>query len=444
MVTTTTLKFLASLIIITAMMPAWQYNVGIRLIAYNLLGVLFIACTIFYHLVNVKFTLKMAKPVKQLLILLTVFYCVKLFSIIGLYTYFSQHPQLIDEAIIQFLLGIVMELYTLVLFICLASLFCRLSQKGRHDLILVFVFSIFCSCLYQYLSLYYLLNKGIDLDSIIWPFLSYGLQENYTTLATQAIGNTDEMFFRAGGFAINPNALAAQLVTITPFLILHAIYRNKKFLFLTVIVIVSMIFTMSRSGLLALGIGLVLLCFMEYKALLKKFKIPIILLSVTLVGLAIVFGEFFIDIIAVRFSGGAGHRNSLNGISFEIWSQSPLFGTGYNASSAAVLSYTELIGETGTNLHNFWLIKAVELGVFGLMTYIFLHVYIIYAVSRDLNVYAKSFICSIVGLTVAGLFNNAMSGFPLQLFVLLFFCTSILFKQGIYRSNILLFQDNKS
>jgi len=421
------LKCLAYLVVASATVEAWQYNLGIRFIAHDIFGVLFIITFVMYLLLNNMSIVKIIAPIRYFLLLLIGFYAIKLISFAGLLNYGFKHAEFLDGALSQFLLGIVYELFTLSLFACFAIYFCQISQSSRHKIVMVFVFGIVASCIYQYLSLYMMVGSGIDLDAIVWPAISYGLPTNFTTLSSGIIGSSFSVFYRAGGFSLNPNGFSAQLITIIPFLILYALHKNRIYAVLVLGTIISLALTLSRSGILAMGIALMILFIIEFKIIYKRFKIPIIMVSLILFILGFYYGEGLFQILIQRVEGGEGLRANLNQIAIEILSESPFFGTGYNTSSVALLNYGEVSNTTGINLHNFWSIKVVELGALGLAYYSLFHVFILASAARRSNIYSKALFCTLLGLSISGFFNNAMASFPIQLFILTLYCTSGLY-----------------
>ena len=79
----------------------------------------------------------------------------------------------------------------------------------------------------------------------------------------------------------------------------------------------------------------------------------------------------------------------------------------------------------GEDLHSFWLITLVELGIIGLFYYVYIYAYILQNCFKKLNIYTKSLFCSLIGLMTASIFHNSFASFAVQLFIIIFFYAGI-------------------
>jgi len=415
-----TLKYLAYFLLISSVMPMWQYHVGVRMMASELFGVLFICIFFTIGVLKHQLIFKFPLIITQFLSFLIILYFIQILSSVGLIYYGYSYPEFISGAVNQLFLGAVRSLFILVLFITFSAYLCQLSEQKRHKLIMVFIYSIVASCIYQMITLYMLIFNGIDLDSIIWPAISYGMATDIATIDTGIIGTGLGTFYRAGGFTINPNTLAAQIICVIPFFIFLYIDTSKKiYMLFSILCLASLLITISRSGLLAFGIAALTALLFNFKDLIRKFKMPFVFLSLLIAIIFIYLGGEIYNTIALRIAGGMGERSFYLAYGLEIWSESLFFGTGFNTSSISMMRFTDI-----PNLHNFWIITAAELGLVGLFFTILYFSFIIFKSFQANDTYSKALKCSLLGLLVMGFFNNNLAGFSIQLFVLLLFCAA--------------------
>ena len=265
------LRYLVYLLMISAAMPAWQYNFGVRMMASDLIGLIFVGAFFFIKIMTNQLKLTFTPNISEFILFLVGLYLLQVVSFFGLISYGLSYPEFVDGAINQLLIGLVRNFFLLTLFIVLASYLCQLPAHKRHKIIMVFIYTIVASCIYQMLTLYMLIFNGINLDEIIWPAISYGITEDMSSVQSGIIGWDFGNFFRAGGFIINPNSLAAQIVCVIPLFIFLFIGTHKKiYLISSLICLVSLAFTISRSGFLAFGLAVLVALVFNYKEIFQK------------------------------------------------------------------------------------------------------------------------------------------------------------------------------
>lgn len=420
--------------VITTILEAWVIQINFTLYVYLLPSITFIAFftfwLIYYRDYKFTFNVNIVDFYRLQLILIST----TLISFIGLVIYTTNYESLINLAVNQYSKSLLLQVFQLLLFVAVGLYLSRITFKLKNRILLFLIFTVVASCIYQLLSIYLFFSNGLLLDEIVWPFLSYGVSEIDYSNRGNLLGRTGSVYlYRAGGFSINPNALAAQLVAVIPFLILYGLKKSKVYFFIALIVIFSLIATASRSGLLAFFVSMLALLAFRYKELFQRFKIQLFLLFLFIISMVLIFLEdiLFLTSLRINLNNPLGSyidspRQLLTFISFDMLEKSPIFGIGNNISSVAFLNYPEVLELTGNNLHNFWVITLTERGLLGVVAFLVFYGYILYVCATKNNLYSVALFCSLLGLLFSSFFNSALMNFPLQLIVfLLFFLTCI-------------------
>jgi O-antigen ligase len=433
-----TLRFLLYSVAITLTIGALQYKVaGLRLIASDVLGLFFAGFFLLTLLAEDKYRIKLPPSLRNLLILFFIFYCAKLLSVLGVASYNSRPDAITDIALRQYAKGVIKDGFGLLLLVCLAAYLTMIDSLQRRRVLGVFVLGVLASCVYQVVSLVVIKSVGVDLDRLLWPALSYNLGEDYTFLSDQAFGVGGTVFYRAGGFAINPNSFAAQLACVIPFLTLSALYRRRSYMLWMVpamLAMLSLLLTVSRSGMLAVGIAGFLLLLGQFHRIVMLYKLPIIVVGIVLTAVGIAYGDELMTVLGTRLNQQnnygflLGKREDLFRIGIQTVADNPLFGVGHNNSPLQLYHFPQVLALTGPDFHNFWLIKLIELGVVGFSAYLFIHLFILWRMWRahPRNIYAKGLFYTLIGLSVAAFFNNNLAVTSIQLLVFVFFCVACL------------------
>ena len=435
-----------NILIVCSILEAWQIAIGIRLGVYMLFGLLFLSIFFAYVIHNKHFEFAIDRAVIDLIYLYLGIYLISVITFVGIIIYSSNHPVFFTDALDQFSKFIINDTFQLILFFSVAIFFSLLSSEKRIQVFKVFIFSIFASCVYQYISIFSLMFLDTDLDKLIWSNISYGASEGdiVSTIEGQGLGQNQFTFYRGGGFAINPNVLASQIVLILPFLLVYAGEKQREYILFFMIAFGSLFFTLSRSGMLAF-----LFCFLTFfllyrKNIFKKFKGLIFFFFSFLFVLIFNFFDDIYMLLSYRFNlegnfigniiSNLSTRSALNDAAGEMVAQSPILGLGSNTSSSALLGYPKILMMTGNNLHNFWSVLLVEEGILGLATNLLFYIYIIYVLIKRPNIFSVCLISSIVGLMISGFFNSFLTNFSTQLFILIMFLTAVL--HSTERNNI--------
>ena len=205
--------------------------------------------------------------------------------------------------------------------------------------------------------------------------------------------------YRPNALTGDPNHLGIML--IVPLLVLLPVYlrlghrhrlRGQLAVVLGFLLIVELA-TLSRSGLLGLGVGLLVLAVPYRRKLLSRDLLVPLAASLALVGLVVVSRfHFFEIVIRSRFQTGGGSASAHFGVyDFvpKVLSSHPLFGLGFNNFSV----YYELVtGKTNWGPHSFYVALLVETGLVGtavfavFLWYLFRRLHAARAIGRALAV----------------------------------------------------------
>jgi O-Antigen ligase len=178
--------------------------------------------------------------------------------------------------------------------------------------------------------------------------------------------------YRPNALTGDPNHLGIMLVV--PLLVLLPVYlrlgrghrlRRQLAVVLAFLFVVELA-TLSRSGLLGLGVGLLVLVLPYRSKLLSRELLVPLSASLVLVGIVVLSRlHFFERVIRSRFETGGGSTSAHFGVyDFipHVLASHPLFGLGYNNFSI----YYELVtGKTNWGPHSFYVALLVETGLVG-------------------------------------------------------------------------------
>ena len=214
-------------------------------------------------------------------------------------------------------------------------------------------------------------QAGRNLDAtLIQPLTGHSTEINIYG----AVGGSN--VYRLDGLTPDPNHLGIMLVV--PLLVLGPIYlrleRHHRFrlplgLLISGLLLVELA-TLSRSGLLGLGAGFLVLA-VPYRRLLVS---RAMLAPLTLVALAVAYEihrrpHFFQTVIASRLQhGGKSTAVHLQVYDFipQVLHQHPLFGLGFNNFS---VYYQFVTGKTNWGPHSFYVALMVETGLVGTLLF---------------------------------------------------------------------------
>jgi O-antigen ligase len=185
-------------------------------------------------------------------------------------------------------------------------------------------------------------------------------------------GVNGAQIFRPNAITGDPNHLGIML--IVPLLVLTPIYlrlerghRLRRRLAITIgfLVLVELL-TLSRSGLLGLAVGVVILGFPYRRYLLRKELLaPLGAVAVVLLAIAVTRWHYVEVLVKSRVQTGGGSTNThLEIYSFvpQVLHMHPLFGLGLNTFSV----YYELVtGKSNWGPHSYYVALMVETGLVG-------------------------------------------------------------------------------
>jgi O-antigen ligase len=203
--------------------------------------------------------------------------------------------------------------------------------------------------------------------------------------------------YRPNALTGDPNHLGIML--IVPLLVLLPVYlrlgrahrlRGQLAVVLAFLLIVELA-TLSRSGLLGLGAGLLVLALPYRRKLLSRELLVPLAASLALVGIVVLSRlNFFETVIRSRFQTGGRSTSAHFGVyDFipHVLSAHPLFGLGFNNFSV----YYELVtGKTNWGPHSFYVALLVETGLVGaavfavFLWYLFRRLHAVRAIGRGL------------------------------------------------------------
>ncbi len=231
----------------------------------------------------------------------------------------------------------------------------------------VFMLGIAANAVYGIVQLASAEVAGINLDqSLLQPITGGASQIN----VYGAIEGKD--VYRPNALTGDPNHLGVEL--ILPLLILTPMYlrlerghrlRVPLALLLSFLVLVELA-TLSRSGLLGLGVGLLVLLLPYRRRLASRdLLIPLAGVGIVLAGVVGARWEFFRTVLKSRVStdqGAASTHFAVYDFIPDVLGQHPLFGLGLNNFS---VYYEFVTGRTNFGPHSFYVATMVETGVVG-------------------------------------------------------------------------------
>lgn len=406
---------LAALICLLVAAQNWNFLVGVRVFFYDILLCLFIFFALILFL-NTRQKLEIPKKIREFLLLQWIW--VLLAALSGFFVVFFPIE---NTAALQFLKGIIL----LVIHTLFASLFAiflvTLSQKNRDLLVRFFIWGVVLSSLFGLAQLVSIKWFGIDIDTYIWPVLSFNkaIPASLGKWQFQAI-------YRTSGLTQDPNVQASYILTALPLLLLFGLSKNGKlYLIAAIIAIFAFFLTMSRSGFLGLFFSLIVIFVFFIHAKKINLKKLLIFLAILAIASAIFFGTIN-EIVIARLGQDTSVLLHLSLIkdSVEIASKRP-FGYGFNNFA---LAYDYFFSIPGNNAHSSWATYLVETGIIGFLFQLIFFFFVCHACLNRKTLFSKAFLAAFIGVSVAAIFYETLNLFYFQFFVTLFFCHMVLEK----------------
>jgi O-antigen ligase len=273
----------------------------------------------------------------------------------------------------QFSKGMVKFMIHALFLIAAIAYLARRTERFYWRALGFFLAGIGVNALYGLVELL-LAERGIELDNLI---LNRIAQPSVTGINVYG-GVEGQNVYRANALAADPNHLGIMIVL--PVMILTPLYlrmemdnpwRRRIPWFIAFLLVVEAA-TLSRSGLLGLVAGAVVLLIPYARRLLSKaMLIPIGVLA-AVIGVAVALRPTFFEVVfKVRTqtsgSGTSAHFQVYNFIPQVIHSH-PLLGLGLNGFS---VYYEFITGKTNWGPHSFYVALIVETGIIGAIVYAF-------------------------------------------------------------------------
>lgn len=224
-------------------------------------------------------------------------------------------------------------------------------------------------------------ETGRDIDALVLHPITGGASR---INIFGAVGESD--VYRTTGLTPDPNHLGVML--IVPLLVLTPIYLRLErghrlrvpLAALLGFLLISELSTLSRSGLLGLGIGFLLLAVpYRHKLPTREFLVPIGAVAAVLMLVVLQRLDFFLNVLQARAT--ASDRSAA--LHFDVYrfipdvlQAHPLFGFGLNNFSV----YFEFVtGRTGWGAHSYYVALIVETGLVGTLVF---GLFLLYLVRR--------------------------------------------------------------
>jgi O-antigen ligase len=289
-----------------------------------------------------------------------------------------------EQALAQWAKGMVKFLLHFLFLVAGVAYLARRTAGFYWTTLAVFMGGFVANALYGIVQLGTAEVLGINLDqSLLSPITGGASQINIYG----AIGG--ESVFRPNALTGDPNHLGIELVI--PLLVLTPIYlrleRGHRLRVLLALVLAFLLVvelaTLSRSGLLGLGAGLLVLAVpYRHKVLSRELLLPLGAVAVTLGVVLATRWQFFEQVLRTRIdtsaSGNATHLD-VYGFIPDVLSSNPLFGLGLNNFS---VYYEFVTGRTNFGPHSFYVATLVETGLVGTALFVAFLVYLFRRLGR--------------------------------------------------------------
>ena len=291
-----------------------------------------------------------------------------LFALVYLMGFFNLDS---SQALAQWAKGMVKFLLHFLFLAAGVSLVIRRGERYYWWALTAFVGGVALNAAYGVAQLAAAELAGRNLDAaLIRPLTGTERQIN----VFGAVGGAD--VYRPNALALDPNHLGIELVV--PLLVLLPIYLRLErghrlkvpLLCLLVFLLLVELATLSRSGLLGLVSGLVVLA-VPYRRLLlsRAFILPLGAVTAFLVAFVAQRADFFETVLRAR-TDTSGRSVSTHFVVYEfvpdVLATNPLFGLGLNNFS---VYYEFVTGRTDFGPHSFYVALLVETGLVGALLF---------------------------------------------------------------------------
>jgi len=290
------------------------------------------------------------------------FFC--LFLLVYLVGFFNLST---EQALEQWSKGMIKFLLHFLFVVAGVAYLARRSEGFYWRTLTVFMAGIAANAVYGILQLGVAEVADVNLDQSLLQPITGGAS------SINVFGAIDgRSVYRPNALTGDPNHLGIEL--ILPLLVLTPIYLRLErghrlrvpLAFLLSFLLVVELATLSRSGLLGLGVGLLVLA-LPYRRRLVSRELLLPLASVALLLGAVVAAQwdFFRTVFRARLNtGGSGASTHFDVYGFvpDVLTSHPLFGLGLNNFS---VYYEFITGRSNFGPHSFYVALLVETGVVG-------------------------------------------------------------------------------
>jgi hypothetical protein len=352
------------------------------------------------------------------------------------------------QALAQFSKGMVKFVLHFLVLVAGVAYLARRSQRFYWRTLGAFTLGLAANAAYGVLQLL-VARAGVNLDHLVLAPLTGGASSINIYGAVNGAS-----VFRPNALTGDPNHLGIMLLvpllTLTPlYLRLERRHRLRlPLVCLLAFMLVVELATLSRSGLLGLAVGLLVLA-VPYRRLLvsRAILVPLGLVAVGLAWLVSRRAHFFETVLKSRFqTGGSSTSAHLGVYDFvpQILHSHPLFGLGLNNFS---VYYEFVTGKTNWGPHSFYVALLVETGLVGtalfalFLRWIFLRLRTARALGRALAAardplaarvrpLAWGFTAALAGTMAANAFYLTMQFYYFYFFATLALALPIVFGRG--------------
>ena len=349
-----------------------------------------------------------------------------------------------DQALAQWAKGMFKFVLHFLFLVVGIAYIVRRSERFYWAAFAVFMAGFVANAIYGIVQLGSAEVLGINLDqSVLSPITGGASQINIYG----AIGG--ESVFRPNALTGDPNHLGIELVI--PLLVLTPLYlRLEKghrlkvplALVLAFLLLVELA-TLSRSGLLGLGVGLLVLVVpYRRKLLTPEFLLPLGAVAAVLALVLAARWSFFEQVLRTRIdtsANGTSTHFDVYGFIPDVLSSHPLFGLGLNNFS---VYYEFVTGRTNFGPHSFYVATMVETGLVGSALFVAFLVYVFKRLkrlraigrklgSRRIRPLAWGMTAALAGTIAANAFYLTMSFYYFFAFAMLALAAPIVFARRL-------------
>ena len=348
-----------------------------------------------------------------------------------------------DQALAQWAKGMVKFLLHFLFLVAGVAYLARRSARFYWTTLAVFMGGFVANAIYGIVQLGTAEVLGINLDqSLLSPLTGGASQINiYGAIEGKSV-------FRPNALTGDPNHLGIELVI--PLLVLTPVYlrlerghRLKVPLGLTLaFLLVVELATLSRSGLLGLGAGLLVLAVpYRHKLVSRELLLPLGAVAATLAVVLAARWQFFEQVLRSRVdtsARGTSTHFDVYGFIPDVLSSNPFFGLGLNNFS---VYYEFVTGRTNFGPHSFYVATLVETGLVGTVLFVAFLVYLFRRLGRlralgralasaRITPLAWGMTAALVGTIAANAFYLTMSFYYFFAFAMLALAAPISLRRG--------------